>query len=537
MTIMFQNLKALRPANRKASIRSTLMVLILVCVLPASLAAFAIAYRSYTIEEKQLLASSLAMARTLTDKLNRQMTKAEAALEALATSPSLTNADLRTFYDQAKEVQLQQDADNVVLVDLAGKQIVNTMVAYGSALPTGNSPQFSRIFESNQPVVTDVFIGAISGRPTFSIQVPVRRNNEVLYALSTSIFPERLGEILGEQALSEHQVSGILDTRAAIVARSPADADLIGRRIEVDDFDRMSREEEGIIYSTALSGTPIVAAFSKSEISGWIVYIAMPQSYFTGKLAGTLAWVVLVPLALTISSLIYAVWVGTHIAKSVTALTKPAVALGHGQAVDTPSLYLAEADEVARALAKASSMLKATQYQAQHDPLTKLANRALFNEMVQQNLMLCQREKSNMSVLYIDLDGFKAVNDTHGHGFGDELLCTVAARLVGAVRASDVAARLGGDEFAVMLAHTDLDAAAIVAQKLIDVISAPYQFNEISIAISASVGVSNFPDSALSFTGLMQAADAAMYRAKRAGKRQYTIAGAQKAHLPATAPL
>jgi diguanylate cyclase (GGDEF)-like protein len=122
--------------------------------------------------------------------------------------------------------------------------------------------------------------------------------------------------------------------------------------------------------------------------------------------------------------------------------------------------------------------------------------------------------------LYVDLDGFKAVNDTHGHAIGDELLCAVAGRLKDGIRGSDLAARLGGDEFAIVLVNTGTESAATVAGKLADSVSMPYPIGQLTIEISASIGVAGYPDSGASSEALLRSADKTMYKAKSGRKRQ-----------------
>ncbi|HEY1722217.1 MAG TPA: sensor domain-containing diguanylate cyclase [Magnetospirillaceae bacterium] len=492
--------------------------------MPAALAEAGLAYHSYESERQQLLDDTLATARALTQALDRQMTGAEGGLKALGTSPYLTSGDLRAFYAQAKEVQSQQLGDNVVLRDLAGRQILNTLVEYGAPLPAGHAPQFKKIFESDEPAISDVFVGAVTSRPMFSIQIPVRRDGQLLYALSIGMHPERIGEILMLQKIPQGQIAGVLDSSGAVVARSMGGDQFVGRRISAASLDRAARETEGVLNSATFDGTPIVAVFSRSIITKWTVYIAIPRAILIGKLRDSLGWVIAIPLLFAAVALIYVRIIGGGIAQSITGLTKPALALGFGQPFDVPPLYLKEADEVGRALIKASSILGAAQYEAQHDTLTKLANRALFNEMVQQQLVLCQRGKTNLAILYIDLDGFKAVNDAHGHGVGDQLLCSVASRLVAGVRSSDIVARLGGDEFAAMLIHSGTTDAAEMAGKLVESVSAPYRLGKLTVSVSASIGIAGYPESARATPALLRSADEAMYRAKRSGKRRYVVA-------------
>jgi diguanylate cyclase (GGDEF)-like protein len=162
---------------------------------------------------------------------------------------------------------------------------------------------------------------------------------------------------------------------------------------------------------------------------------------------------------------------------------------------------------------------------ALQDPLTGLANRRLLPERVWMAIAHARRNKSAMAVLYLDLDGFKEVNDTLGHAAGDVLLKIVAHRLVGAVREEDTVARLGGDEFMVALWQViGVDDTAMVAAKLIDAISQPYVINGRTVTVTTSVGAGIYPIDGENVDDLMNSADSALYEAKRAGKNTYRLA-------------
>ena len=153
-------------------------------------------------------------------------------------------------------------------------------------------------------------------------------------------------------------------------------------------------------------------------------------------------------------------------------------------------------------------------YLAYHDSLTDLPNRALFQDRLQQAILRSQRDERGLTVLVIDLDGFKAVNDALGHHTGDHVLQEVAMRLRGALRASDTVARLGGDEFAVLLPATDLNRAKLAARKVLYDLEHPFVADGRSLMISASIGIAGVPWHALSGEELLQKADSAMYLAK-----------------------
>lgn len=162
---------------------------------------------------------------------------------------------------------------------------------------------------------------------------------------------------------------------------------------------------------------------------------------------------------------------------------------------------------------------------ALQDPLTGLANRRLLPERVWMAIAHARRNKSAMAVLYLDLDGFKEVNDTLGHTAGDVLLKMVAERLVGAVREEDTVARLGGDEFMISLWQViGVDDTAMVAAKLIDAISQPYVIDGHTVIITTSVGAGIYPIDGEGVDELMKRADGALYEAKHAGKNTYRLA-------------
>lgn len=163
------------------------------------------------------------------------------------------------------------------------------------------------------------------------------------------------------------------------------------------------------------------------------------------------------------------------------------------------------------------------QYQALNDELTALPNRRLLADRLAHALAVAKREQQRLALLYVDLDGFKLVNDSLGHTTGDILLSQVAERLRSRIRRSDTLARLGGDEFAAVISGLETrEQAGLVAVNLLAVLSAPFSIDGHEITISASIGISLFPDDSSETTDLLRQADSAMYAAKRAGKNRMT---------------
>jgi diguanylate cyclase (GGDEF)-like protein/PAS domain S-box-containing protein len=165
---------------------------------------------------------------------------------------------------------------------------------------------------------------------------------------------------------------------------------------------------------------------------------------------------------------------------------------------------------------QAEAVLK---HQALHDPLTGLPNRTLFRSRLDLAMREARSASSTIALLFIDLDGFKQVNDEHGHEFGDLVLKESAGRLKDSMRGGDLIARLGGDEFIAMLSDApSRDEIAVVANKVIEILEQPVSQKNRTARISASVGIALYPDNAMDAHHLVRKADAAMYAAKQSGK-------------------
>lgn len=161
------------------------------------------------------------------------------------------------------------------------------------------------------------------------------------------------------------------------------------------------------------------------------------------------------------------------------------------------------------------------EYQAVTDPLTGLLNRRGFYQTVENVLMRSGHSDKSLVLLYLDLDGFKRVNDSLGHDVGDRVLRWVSEQLKACLRSFDILARMGGDEFTALLDLEFPEQAAKIAEKLIERVSICQQIDGLEIALGVSIGIATYPDCGASLDGLMRAADIAMYEAKRAGRQQY----------------
>ena len=165
--------------------------------------------------------------------------------------------------------------------------------------------------------------------------------------------------------------------------------------------------------------------------------------------------------------------------------------------------------------------VKTLRIHAEIDPLTKLANRKLLFDQLENALALAKRFNDNVALLFLDLDGFKQVNDHFGHGQGDDLLIEVAKRLRHSVREVDTVARLGGDEFVIILNRTSKSMVTDTARRILDALVFDINQNGFTVTISASIGIAIYPDDSMDPLLLLKYADEAMYKAKEKGKHQF----------------
>ncbi len=370
------------------------------------------------------------------------------------------------------------------------------------------------MFDSGKPAISDFFVGQLNHEPLITIGVPVGRGDSIAFQVSATLLSSRLSELLVHQKLPPDWIVAVYDRTGTIVARSHEMSRFVGAKGASAVLKRLEQVDEGAINAVSLEGIPVLSAFSRSPSSKWAVAIGIPRSSFINRLLTWLGWLSFGLVLLLTISVTFAWRISGTITAAVHALTAPALALGSGEPVEVTALGLTEADEVGQALNKAARILASAQHVAHHGALTGLANRSLFNQIVMQQMAVAKRSGGSLAALYIDLDGFKAINDTQGHEVGDWLLQAVAARLEMNIRACDVAARLGGDEFGVALVQADHHGAAVVAAKLVESLAQDFRIGGVNLLVSASIGVAVREKGEGSYEDMLRSADEAMYRAR-----------------------
>ena len=328
-------------------------------IVPTTLAVVALFLHSYARERAGIERASQDVARALMQAVDRELSSARAALEALATSPALDAHDLRAFQSQAVAVLTARPGNVLMLSDASGRQIVNTGLAYGVALPIhGNAAVVRQVFETARPRVSDLYVGATVNRLLSSVDVPVVRDGQVRYVLSMQYFGERLGAILAQQHVPPGATVTIYDGDARLVWSSRARRAEVGQRASATLADGFALGPEGMVDEPDLDGEPSVTVYTHSSLSNWVVAIALQRRVLGASLWHSLAWIALGALSLLALGVGLVVMIGTRIETAVRALVRPAIALGHGEQVVLPPLHLDEAQDVGRALVQTAALLR-----------------------------------------------------------------------------------------------------------------------------------------------------------------------------------
>ena len=333
--------------------------------------------------------------------------------------------------------------------------------------------------------------------------LPVLAPTPIAWTVGGFVIDDRLAQDL--RALSSLDVS--------FVIQGPGGAwTLLASTVPPEQARRLAQDDDG--FQSAVVGLGnvgddrIVAVLSRSLDEALAPYRRL-GAVLIMLLAGSMA-------ASIVASMLIARGVTRPISQ-LAAMTRRIEEGDYEQAVDVGGPV--EVGELARRFNLMREAVAARQEQvlrlAYRDPLSDLPNRALFNDRLRTALEAAKRSGAPLSVLLMDLDRFKYINDTLGHHMGDQVLQQVAKRLVSLVRKSDTTARLGGDEFAVLLLNSGVEAARGVAQKIVAGLEQPIAVDQHSLDVRASIGISGFPTHGAEAETLVRQADAAMYAAKR----------------------
>lgn len=506
------------------TILNRLAFLVFASIVPVSLLVIGVMAFDYHRLHQQQERELVSAARAVMTAVDHELANIKSGMEVLSTSRMLQGGNLRDFHGQARDSLAALNLSAIVLESADGQTLMDTQRTADSSLsPTPQQRQQPGTAERTDLAALSPYL---EDAGTITVSVPLSyAGGQVLRA---RFAPSILAHLITEKQLSSQWIISVYDGNGYIAARSHDMERYVGRLGLPGIIGNITRNTADAFETVTREGTPVLMGSSRSAHTGWAVGVGIPSASLRAPLLDAAVWLLAGLTLILLVSLLLAWRISRGISSSVQSLVQPALALGDGASINVPPLALAEADQVGRALSQASILLDATRHEAYHDPLTGLANRAFFRQMLRKQITLAERNSTGLAVLYIDLDGFKAVNDTHGHDAGDLLLQEAAQRLAQGVRACDLVARLGGDEFAIALIQPGARGAAKVAAKLVEHISQPYHCGEHTLHVSASIGATNYLPGTAPHAGaaeaLLKQADVAMYHAKQTGKRRVVMA-------------
>ncbi|MHC1791727.1 response regulator [Solidesulfovibrio sp.] len=341
------------------SIRLWLAGLVIACVLPVWVCAGYLVHYAYDSKKAFIHAHMAEAARNLALAVDREMAIVLAAAEGLATSPALQTGDFGTFRRQVKTLLAGYPDADVVVAEDSGQQVFNSYLPEGADLPKRAVREtVRRVFATGRPGISNIFRGAVTGRALMSLDMPVLQGGEVRYDLGMTVPVARFAALLGHEPLPAGWTAAIVDGTSTVAARSRDNDQWVGASAQAVLAGLEQGQTAQAVYETVnLDNEPVLAVQARAAASDWAVVVTVPRSLLLAELHQWLWWTGGATLALSLGGLALALALGRRIAGAITALVRPAEALGQGRTVSPEGSGLAETEAVARALGSAATLL------------------------------------------------------------------------------------------------------------------------------------------------------------------------------------
>lgn len=537
-----------------ASIRSHLLLLVLALSVPL------ISYVGFEIyaQKQQAVAhtkSSLrTLAKTMASNTGGKIADARLTLERLALRPLVRQVDPQACDGVLQELlTLNADYANAAYTNLDGLVVCSAVpLPGGKRLSFGQEPAFQQFQKLRRFDVGRPFLGPITGKWVSVLSTPIWNDqHEMVGGVHIPMDLKAFDPKIPTQFLPEGSRYGFFRDDGIMVWRNLDPESVIGKRPDAEAARQIVRIRDGEFESMAVDGVMRFFSVVPMPEVGWVAFVGVPVSVVYAEAnQRALTTAVIALLAITLLGFL-AIAMARWIARPIAALAHTARLVHRGD-LGARAIVAGprEVQEVADAFnAMTDSLQAATQAleveiaerkeievqmrdMAFHDALTGLPNRLLLHDRMSQLMAASARGGFYGALMFLDLDDFKPLNDTHGHEVGDQLLKEAADRLTRCVRQMDTVARFGGDEFVVMLGELHADRAQSMAQahsiaeKIRVLLSAPYLLTIsqegqadrlVEHRCSASIGVVLFSQGPESQADILKWADAAMYQAKKSG--------------------
>ena len=457
------------------------------------------------------------LAGTITPELLNDPARLQAHLKRMA-DPLLTSLNLNFFVVNREGVAI---ADQYALPGGLGSSF-------------RDRPFFTLAMASEQPVITEPVIGRLVPKPLVTIAQSLRDASGqpvavlagTLFPSNTDLFGQMEGTSLGETGYfivispKSRLIVSATDTKR-IMQKIPEGANLLLERRIREGFD-------GASIAMTSTGLETFTVSRRLPTTGWVLVAGMETREAFVPISNQKRQIYLLALFMTAVMVLVLRQV---LARLLVPLVKASASMQQmvdGKAAFAP-LPVRRSDEVGQLIESFNALVlwrtvaeHQMEFLAQHDALTALPNRLLVEDRFGQAAGFADRSGHKMALLSLDLDKFKSINDSLGHGLGDALLKQIASRLCDQLRDTDTLSRQGGDEFLLLLPSLeDGDATLPVLGKLMECLQAPFHIEGHELSTTASIGVALYPEDGTDFSTLLKHADMAMYQAKEAGGNSY----------------
>jgi diguanylate cyclase (GGDEF)-like protein len=508
---------SIKPLSRlRLSVGTWLAMVSLAALLPM-LGLLVLTTAKLITDQQSRDAAALARRAAVTaDQLASELTLRRRLLEALADSDVARTGDLAALHRFAgRVVASDQIIRSISLADTEGRQHMNTAAALGSPLPESTLRDLERrLFETGRPMVSPLVKGTLTGEWLVGIAIPLRDpDGSIRFSMRAALSPAAVSEVLGRQRWPSDWTASVIDQRGAIIARSREPERFLGQLATNSIRALVSDGAEASGAAVTKDGLRVLASVAPVGDTGWFVAVGKPAEPLGAQLKEALLVVGGAGGLLVAFGTVTSIFLGRRVARAVQNVAQGGD--GSRSAVRELGRIHGRLDEASTKVQRAHADL----HDARHDALTGLAARSLFLEQLAR-LAEGRSAGTSLAVLFVDLDGFKGINDRLGHDAGDRALVDVAKVLKAQVRSGDLAGRLGGDEFVVALAgpfETLQEVGEGIARRIVERTAALGQGLGCSIGLAlARVGESS--------EDLLQRADQAMLAAKRSGKNKFVLA-------------
>ncbi|CAO3403753.1 hypothetical protein [Azospirillum palustre] len=413
-----------------------------------------------------------------------------------------------------------------------GRILCRTGLGSSPVTTVADQDYFMRALATKAFSTSNFRVGRASGKPLLAAALPMLDEDETVRAvLLTGLDLKWLGDLTREAAEAPGTTVTLFDARGTILAREPGPSALIGRHMADHPVTRaIFQADRGIVERPGFEDQPRIIGFAKLEDTGGRIAVGVPRDLVLDEVNGKIMWGIAI-LAGVVATIVAGVWflLDILVLRGLRDLQRSATDLSAGR-IDSVSKSAAagfrtrEMGNAAQAIHDMGATLHGFAYK---DQLTALGNRRYLEARIRELADLPPGRRPTVAALCIDLDGFKPVNDRHGHHVGDAVLAEVGRRLLNCVRDGDEVIRLGGDEFVVCLALAQADwlAPQEVAARIIASLSAPMRLEQAEIGIGCSIGMALWPVDDTDFDTVLRYADQALYAAKRNGRGQVGLHG------------